>query len=855
MATGLDDALLGWLVASVGDAVARRLRGDPARRALGQVVERAVEATVAEVGSHLDGHTAEHLRSSLLIHDASPNRDGVSVTSEAELRRALYAWTAALDRSEFGRPGYLSGLGVDAQLLADTLTSQIAAGIHRNGRAGGALDGLAAWLWRDGVTGHLVRLERKLDATAGTTTESAGGGLPGGTPNFTGRQQALDELAKRVQAHDQAGTVVAIHAVDGMAGVGKTECALRAAHQHKHRYPDGQYFINLHGYTEGIPPLSPEVALAELLHQAGVPSREIPPDQAGRQVRWQARMAARRALVLLDNALDADQVRPLLPGSTGCLVLITSRARLTGLPGASALTLDVLPPREAAELFLRLIGPGRYTDQATATRVVDLVGRLPVAIEAAAGQVHDDLTVTELVDDLTDATRDERIMHDAGGPLGGSVRAAFETSLQRLTQTHRAGLLALGIFPGLAVSVDQFAAIAALPAVQARSTLRSLAARNLIKPTRDPVGHLRYEMHDLMRDFARQQAASHMSTEERAAGLARLTRWYTTVVDAHESLWNRATEPRRSIWDASNLSELDESHVWLATEQGNLRAFASVVATEEAAHICFRFGKLLVEVGRMFYLLESDWTARELQYAACNIYHRTANRAGEASALLELGALTIATPNAGDYYRRALTIYQQTGNRAGEAAALVALGRYETTIDDELARDYYRRAVTIYQQTGNRTGEAAALLDLCKIPSHAGDTAAAEELRQALTIYERAGDLGGQARTLHRLGGAASDAGNYAVASEYLHRALSIDRQAGDWRSEAVILRDLGDVAIVQGRRDEANSYYQRAHAVYVESSDPDNSLDAAQARTIQEDIDRINTGNLPLSLLGRLLG
>lgn len=291
----------------------------------------------------------------------------------------------------------------------------------------------------------------------------------------------------------------------------------------------------------------------------------------------------------------------------------------------------------------------------------------------------------------------------------------------------------------------------------------------------------------------------------------------------------------------------------MATEQGNLRAFASVVATEDAAHICFRFGKLLVEVGKIFHLFDSDRTAQELQHAACDIYHRTANRAGEASALLELGALTIATPNAGDYYHRALTNYQQTGNRAGEAAALVALGRYETMIDDELARDYYRRAVTIYQQTGDRNGEATALLELCMIPSR-GDTDVAEELRQALTIYERAGDLGGQVRTLHRLGGAASDAGNYAVASEYLHRALSIDRQAGDWRSEAVILRELGDVAIVQGRRDEASSYYQRAHAVYVESSDPDNSLDAAQARTIQEDIDRITAGDLPLSLLGRLL-
>jgi predicted ATPase len=142
-----------------------------------------------------------------------------------------------------------------------------------------------------------------------------------------------------------------------MAGVGKTELALHAAHQHKHRYPDGQYCLNLHGYTQGVAPMPPDAALAELLRQAGVPDKEIDPlGLADRQARWQALMAGQRAMVLLDNVLDVAQVQPLLPMSPDCLVLITSRTRLTGLPGAKPLPLDVLAPDDAIELLGCLAG-------------------------------------------------------------------------------------------------------------------------------------------------------------------------------------------------------------------------------------------------------------------------------------------------------------------------------------------------------------------------------------------------------------------------------------------------------------------------------------------------------------------
>lgn len=588
MPFGLDDALLGWLVGSASDAAVRRLRSDSAKKAMRQVVKEAVRATVDDCADGLDGEQAEHLRSVLSERDAQVSH--TTASSLAELRTALDSWTAALDHPEFDQPGYLAGLGLTAGRLSEELANRIASGIRENGRAGGPLKPLAEWLWRDQLTVDVGQIKQDLSHLVVEPPKPRGGGLPGGTPEFTGRRQVLAELAERVKAHDPAGTVVAIHSIDGMAGVGKTELALRAAHQHKHHYPDGQYFINLHGYTEGIPPVSPEAALEELLRQAGEPAQAIPPNLASRQARWQALMARQRALVLLDNVLDIAQVRPLLPNSAGCLVLITSRSRLTGLPGARSLPLNVLSPPEAIEMFTRLVATDRCPDGNAVARAVELVGHLPVAIEAVAGQIHDELTVAELTDDLADAKARNVLVDETSQP-GAGVRAAFETSIQRLDETHRRALRLLGLYPGPSIGVPQFAALADMPAAHARTVLRTLTDRNLIKPSRSRAGHRRYELHDLVREFAGEQAESHMS-EERPDAVARLTTWYATALDVVAQLWD-ATDPEpmtESTVDGLRLNAPGEARAWLAAEQDNLVAFAGIATGTEAAGVCKKVG-------------------------------------------------------------------------------------------------------------------------------------------------------------------------------------------------------------------------------------------------------------------------
>jgi tetratricopeptide (TPR) repeat protein len=817
---GLDDALLGWLVASAGDTLLDRLRADPARKAMRQLVEDAVAAAVTVVASHLDGEQAKHLRLVLREHDAQLSR--ATVGSLAELRAALRKRAAALDHREFGESGYLAGLGVDADRLGEELADRIASGIRYHGRTGGPLGPVAEWLWRDELSSNVGQLSSDVDQLRRDLSQlrrvtepsrSYRGGLPGGTPDFTGRRQALALLAERMQEHDLAGVVVAIHAVDGMAGVGKTELALRAAHQHKHRYPDGQYFLNLHGYTEGIAPLSPEVALEELLRQAGVAGQEIPPDLAGRQARWRALMAGQQALVLLDNVLDADQVRPLLPGPAGCLVLITSRSRLPGLPGARALSLSVLPPDEAIELFTRVAGADRQLDVEAVSTVVGLVGCLPVAVRAVASQVGDDYAEAELADDLARAKGSTGLV-EATSPLGAEVSAAFETSLQRLDLAHRQAFRILGLHPGPVIGVPQFAVLADLTISHASQVLRALAARNLITPGQERVGHRRYQLHDLLREFARQEAGTHLSVLERSAAIDRLTSWYATVigyVDRMEDATDSAPAAQPTV-QGLKLDGLEQTRSWLAAEQANLLAFAEHATDDHAADVCCRYGRRL-------YLLAYFVSARTLYRSAVSVYRLASNQGGQADAMAGLGHVARLTGDhagAGEQFHAALAIYQQTGNREGQADVLAGLGHIALATGDHAgAGEQFHAALAIHQQTGNREGQADATAGLGLHALATGDYPVADEqLRAALAIYQPARNQAGQAIALWGLGQAALFTGDYQAASEHYRAALTIRRQTGNRAGEAAALWGLGNVALFTKAYPLAEEHYRAALAI-----------------------------------------
>jgi hypothetical protein len=298
------------------------------------------------------------------------------------------------------------------------------------------------------------------------------------------------------------GGVVGIHAIDGMAGIGKTTFAVHAAHQLAATFPDGQFFLRLHAHTAGQRPVEPGDALAGLLLTAGVPAAQIPPGLEARAGRWRDQVAAKKVMLLLDDAAGHEQVRPLLPGSADSLVLVTSRRRLTALEDATVISLDTLPPGEAAQLLARLAGrPDLGSGVGAGGEITRSCGFLPLAIGMIASQLrhHPTWTAASLAGSLAAARDRLGLMHAENL----SVAAAFDLSYQDLTPAQQQLFRRLGLIPG--PTFDAYAA-AALDSTSLDQILRDLAElydQHLIIE----LAPGRYQMHDLLRAHARALAA------------------------------------------------------------------------------------------------------------------------------------------------------------------------------------------------------------------------------------------------------------------------------------------------------------------------------------------------------------
>ncbi len=361
--------------------------------------------------------------------------------------------------------------------------------------------------------------------------------LPRDLASFTGRHQ---ELAELVQATAGAGGVVGIHAIGGMAGVGKTAFAVHAAHQLAPRFPGGQIFLSLHGHTPGQQPVDPADALASLLATAGVPAGQIPPGLQTRMALWRDRLAGQQLLLVLDDAASSEQVRPLLPGAGGSLVLVTSRRHLSALEDATAISLDILPVGEAARLLVRLAGrSGLSPDDAAAGEITRLCGYLPLAIGMVARQLHHHPAWTMAGRAAELAAAVDRLELMATENL--SVAAAFNLSYADLTGDHQRLFRRLGLH--LDPDVDVYAA-AALPGTGPAAARRGLEALYdqylLTEPTQG-----RYQMHDLIREHAR-ALADHLDPDrDRDRATERLLNYYQHTAGRAEALIARQASPVR----------------------------------------------------------------------------------------------------------------------------------------------------------------------------------------------------------------------------------------------------------------------------------------------------------------------
>ena len=393
--------------------------------------------------------------------------------------------------------------------------------------------------------------------------------LPRDIGSFTGRRPELRQLVGLTAGSPHPG-VVSIHAIGGMAGVGKTALAVHAAHQLAPRFPDGQIFLPLHGHTPGQRPADPIDALASLLLTAGVAAAQIPPGLEARMALWRDRVAGKQLLLLLDDAADSEQVRPLLPGSVGSLVLVTSRRRLTALEDAQTLSLDTLPAEEAAGLLVLLAArPGLDPGDPAVAEITRLCGYLPLAIGMLARQLHHHpaWTAPDLADELA-ATRGRLQLMRAENL---SVAAAFDLSYQELRTAQQRLFRRLGLHPGTDIDGYAAAALDGTDLATARGHLEALYDQYLIaEPARG-----RYRLHDLIREHARALADLDEAAENDAA-TSRLLDYYQHTAARADALIARRAHPGSAPADAAMptpvpaLVDSEQALAWARAERANL---------------------------------------------------------------------------------------------------------------------------------------------------------------------------------------------------------------------------------------------------------------------------------------------
>ena len=637
--------------------------------------------------------------------------------------------------------------------------------------------------------------------------------LPRDVAAFTGRARELEQLTS---AAGQAGMVI-IHAIDGMPGVGKTALVTRAAHLLAERFPDGQLFVPLHGHTPGRRPAEPSAVLAELLASTGMGPREIPPSLDARVHRWRNRLAGKKMLLILDDAVGRDQIEPLLPGTTGCLVLMTSRRRLIGFDGAEPLPLDTLPADQSALLFTRLAHrtPDSESEIGAVSELVHLCGYLPLAIALAAGRLahHPAWGISQFADQFTGA-RDRLAELSAGDR---AVAAAFEVSYRDLPADQQRLFRRLGLHPGTDFDAYAVAALDGIPLAAARARLDALYTDHLID---EPLPG-RYRMHNLIRAYA-QALASEDPDDARERAISRLLDYYQYSAETAGRHFTRVTRPGPPTAvvppaAAQDLPTSGDALAWLRAERPNLLGCLDRAVTRSEHHRVI----WLTAAIAAFLREEGPWTqAATLYHTAAVVAHKVGDRAGEANSLWILGDLRYLIgdyPAAASLLDQALALYRTLGDRLGEANTLHDLGhvRYQTG-DYPAAASLQEGALALFRALGDRLGEANSLHDLGRVRYQTGDyPVAASLLDRAVVIYRDLGSRHGEALGLQDLGRVRYLTGDYPGAASLQAQALALYRVLGSRIGEAIGLCELGRLRYLTGDHQVAASLLERALALY----------------------------------------
>ncbi|WP_432879876.1 ATP-binding protein [Kribbella sp. CA-245084] len=620
--------------------------------------------------------------------------------------------------------------------------------------------------------------------------------LPHDVTAFTGRRAELDALL-------DAARTTSVVAIDGMGGVGKSALAVHAAHLLTAEFPDGQLYLDLHGFTPGRERVEPAEALRVLLSALGLPPGRIPEGLAERAALWRSELATRRAIVLLDNAADADQVRDLLPGAGQIFVVITSRRRMVHLDGVHPISLDVLPSEDAAQLFVESAGGARPGD---VNEVLRRCGNLPLAIRVAAARLRHRPAWT--LDTLVERLRE--------GDL--AVSDVFEMSLRQLDPAQRRMFRLLGLVPGEDIDAYAAAALAGIPLANARSLLEDLVDVHLVQ---EPAAG-RYRMHDLLRQAAR----ADDPTADPAPAITRLADYYLSAMLAVKTLIQilipipiTVSQPPSALPD---LSDHDKAITWMDTEWGNLvatfgltvqlRIDAAAVGLAQHATMAHgrRGGSLQLRDG-----LEISLPAAE----------RLGDRHLLASHHYLLGSLLFRMGRLDESISELATcqvLMAAEGDAVGEAMTLFQLGEVREHLADAAgAVELLERAVALVPPHATAV-RARLRSSLSNALVRLGKYEAAREIAAELLETTRETDRQTARMCLDVLGRAALGQNDAQVALDFAEQAVAVNQATRHTFFEAVSLTDVAVALLHLGRPEEAATRHAEAVVILELAGEPD---------------------------------
>jgi DNA-binding SARP family transcriptional activator/tetratricopeptide (TPR) repeat protein len=653
--------------------------------------------------------------------------------------------------------------------------------------------------------------------------------LPLDAPSFSGRHDELRTLHATLPAARAAGTEepVPVVVVSGTAGVGKTALAIRFGRQVAKRFPDGQLYVNLRGPDPGAP-MEPDVALRFFLDAFGVPPHRIAVPLEERAALFRSLVNGKRVLIVLDDASNAAQVRPLLPGSPGCLVVVTSRNQMAGLvaaEGAALVTLDVLGDDEAHEMLARRLGQERVAaEPQAADEIVAACARLPLALSIAAGRAvgRPKRPLTELAAELRDARG--RLDALQAGDAATDVRAVLSWSYDQLSPAAARMFRLLGLHPGPDIALPAAASLAGISRAEAGTALRELTRTHMAAE------HLsgRFTFHDLLRAYAAEAAEQHDAEVERGAAARRMLDHYLYTAMAASQRFSPFRSPLRLAAPApgvvpAEMADKDQAMAWFEAEAPVL---LTLIGFAEAQEFDAYAWQLPWALGPFFHRRGWLQSYVAIQQTALGAARRLDDRIALAHAHHLLGHAQLQTNDyeaAEPNFRRALDLFRELGDRANEAVVLNGLaGMLEKQERYPEALAVALDALRMLKAAGHWWTQATLENGVGWLYAHLGQyDDALTHCQRALSLHRESGHRGGAADTLDSLGFVYLNRGDLAQAQAHYEQAIDAYREIGAPFGEGNSLAGLGDVQLRGGNLEAARSRYLEAAAILDTVSHP----------------------------------